>query len=93
MKRILLGLLLAAVVSIAACPMALAADSGYSSWSASELPREAYISVLAEEKGISYETAEALDETQNQAIVRTPDQVVRYATLEKKVETISNGNG
>ena len=56
-----------------------------------EISRESYISVMAEEKNISYEEAETLDAKQNLSITRGVDEQIRYATLEKTAGTISDG--
>ena len=81
------------LASISYMPLAAESDSGCSLQSADEISRETYISFMANEKGISYEEAERLDDEQNRIIERAQDEVIRYVTLEKSAGGIYDGAG
>lgn len=92
MKKSLLILMLALAMTftVSACPAVLTADTNLPVEVAHEISREEYITILAEEKNISYEEAEKLDEEQSLRITKAPDEIVRYATLEKSAGAIHN---
>ena len=90
MKKIA-SLILAGCMVLAASAPAFAATHTEKS-EENVLARERYIAALAIEKKISYQEAEILDQ-ENALIPRSPDEVIRYKTLDEVAYRISDNAG
>jgi len=95
MKKRILSLFLSLTCLGVLSASAAAADTVHgipSSYWEDLTAEEAYITSLAQRKGISYDEAAKLEAEENAQILRKPDEGIAYALAEKLAYTISDGS-